>query len=684
MSRQDAAFFSPEMDAVLRNAVRSSTRRVRWDSIARLLPGVSAKACRARWEVIQPYGGLENMSFAAFQPIKRAPVVKDQSHSSKARLRRLDSATGRGGSSRGSTRGSSRTRGSSSTRGSSRTRGGAGASVSSGKRGGSAAGAKVDGRGSGGGGKAAGSADVQARDDTIVIHVCDEARGVNRDFHCGRRVLTNGMKYFRSYLSDSSSFEEIDISVHCDVHIFQWLMNYIKKPRARPELDIRNVISILISSDFLQMEGLVSHCLQHIKANVSAILKSPIDINCISSQLLVKLAQLFTPEEIDAIDDPKDKLMSKLFMRKLEALLHDPQNHLFECKHCGKLFTLEQHAWMRCPSSATTYINFHGEAIARHAPSVNWDVRKHIMNMRVAQKLRWRSIYWKLFARVNCLRCVECGQQFPLAELNHCSYHESDPVFAPGENEGRFECCRAKAFRFGVHSSPGCAARSHVPEAKTAHAKRCLDVLNKYGTLIALPFQQWIKQRAGEAADAAAEQTAEKRFKRYSAVQKAMSPSLKIPVKADNFDYTQVYADTGDGAESDYSDDMPASTRKKSSYMSSTPGRVPRLNGISRLGGIPRRKRRSSTKNTTATTVAAVPRKQWKMDRLIDEDRKRMGSLMSRLASLRTSVNPPRKRDDGSGSSRRGSSISRKGGRKSAAERRRTPLSGRGRNGGWK
>lgn len=39
------------------------------------------------------------------------------------------------------------------------------------------------------------------------------------------------MKYFEKYLSGSSSIEDIDISVHCDINIFEWLMNYLhKKP----------------------------------------------------------------------------------------------------------------------------------------------------------------------------------------------------------------------------------------------------------------------------------------------------------------------------------------------------------------------------------------------------------------------------------------------------------------------
>jgi hypothetical protein len=90
-------------------------------------------------------------------------------------------------------------------------------------------------------------------DDTIIIHVCDEGRKIERDFHCKRKILLSEMKYFCSYLSGSTAVEDIDISVHCDVFIFDWLMKYIHQSEDPPLLDSASVISILISSEFLQM-----------------------------------------------------------------------------------------------------------------------------------------------------------------------------------------------------------------------------------------------------------------------------------------------------------------------------------------------------------------------------------------------------------------------------------------------
>lgn len=64
----------------------------------------------------------------------------------------------------------------------------------------------------------------------MVIHVCDEAKNLKQDFMCPRDLLINEMRYFAEYLSvDPQRWEEVDISVHCDVQIFDWLMNYVKR-----------------------------------------------------------------------------------------------------------------------------------------------------------------------------------------------------------------------------------------------------------------------------------------------------------------------------------------------------------------------------------------------------------------------------------------------------------------------
>ena len=105
---------------------------------------------------------------------------------------------------------------------------------------------------------------------TIIIHVCDENKKQNKDFRCDKQLLVNNMKYFEKYLSDSKSADDIDISVHCDINIFDWLMRYIHKKE--PVIEIKNSVSILISSDFLQMNELVDKALTYVAKNLNDII----------------------------------------------------------------------------------------------------------------------------------------------------------------------------------------------------------------------------------------------------------------------------------------------------------------------------------------------------------------------------------------------------------------------------
>lgn len=64
--------------------------------------------------------------------------------------------------------------------------------------------------------------------EVIVIHVFDENRKMNKDFTCEKELLVTHMKYFEKYLTEATSVDDIDISVHCDIKIFEWLMKYLK------------------------------------------------------------------------------------------------------------------------------------------------------------------------------------------------------------------------------------------------------------------------------------------------------------------------------------------------------------------------------------------------------------------------------------------------------------------------
>jgi hypothetical protein len=292
------------------------------------------------------------------------------------------------------------------------------------------------------------------------------------------------MKYFEQYLL-TNPLEEIDISVHCDVQIFEWLMQYMLGDRP-PELDTNNVISILISSDFLQMEQLVAECVKFVKNNLEDVVKLPIDMNCLNDKLLRQVANLFKDAELDEVKDRKDKLVGKLFVAKLKMMLEDESKVLNKCVYCSKLFTNAQREWMVC-EKAKIFIDFHGKVIAEHVPDRNWDINKFIMFLET-QGLTWRDIYWKVWGRLISFQCLSCAEHFVGNEMRHCSYHPLEPKFNIGSNIGNYQCCNQQAVRFDTSiKKKGCAATSHQIKPDLTHTEE-YEILTKKFEVIEEPF----------------------------------------------------------------------------------------------------------------------------------------------------------------------------------------------------
>ena len=62
----------------------------------------------------------------------------------------------------------------------------------------------------------------------IVVHVIDQGRGQTRHFACSKTKVIKRMKYFDVYFNESTRIEDLDISVHCDVRIFEWLVRFLQ------------------------------------------------------------------------------------------------------------------------------------------------------------------------------------------------------------------------------------------------------------------------------------------------------------------------------------------------------------------------------------------------------------------------------------------------------------------------
>nr|XP_032804472.1 uncharacterized protein KIAA1841 homolog isoform X1 [Petromyzon marinus]XP_032804473.1 uncharacterized protein KIAA1841 homolog isoform X1 [Petromyzon marinus] len=332
---------------------------------------------------------------------------------------------------------------------------------------------------------------TESQGPTMVIHVCDEARGVKRDFSCPRQLLVQEMRYFSEYLSmEAQRWEEVDISVHCDAHIFDWLMRYVKRNTRladrgeQPQLEPNNVISILISSEFLKMDSLVEECVRYCHAHMADVVSAPSNMNCIGEELVMRIADLFTHSQAEELKDRKDKFRSKIFCKKIERLfdaehknLDSPSSaaSLYRCRLCRRLLTKDTQSKLPCVRSQML-IDRHGEILYRHVRESGWDLYVYLSALHKELK-SWRNVYWRLWGTVNYLTCSRCNQVFLCKDLSHCLYHTHPALYGDDWEAGAptglgiYPCCKQRTIRFDpLQRSKGCKVRDHVVSRASGEA----------------------------------------------------------------------------------------------------------------------------------------------------------------------------------------------------------------------
>ncbi|GMH66651.1 hypothetical protein TrRE_jg4022 [Triparma retinervis] len=338
-------------------------------------------------------------------------------------------------------------------------------------------------------------------DDSIVIHIYDESRGVKKDFDCSRKLLLKHMKYFKSYIPDQevpdpdngvvAEADDIDISVHCDIYIFEFLVDYMKSPRIAPKFETSSVVSILISSEFLQMDELVVKCLRFIAQNLGAILMLPVDLTCVSDAMCAKLAKLCPAEALVGAVDKKGKLLPRLYKKRLEIDFRERSSKsgssstklrrsstnsscLICCRHCYRLFPETEVAvnggYIRCQTkSSSVAVGFHGELVGRECEPVDeWSLTNFVASLR-RQQLEWSNIYWMLWSAAHMLR-MEDGGLAPSDSESGCLCHVKSPSFAVATGSsaevglwGVYPCCGETALKLNpweLKSERGCGTRA--------------------------------------------------------------------------------------------------------------------------------------------------------------------------------------------------------------------------------
>eukprot|EP00435_Cladocopium_sp_Y103_P056142 s624_g18.t2 len=283
------------------------------------------------------------------------------------------------------------------------------------------------------------------------------------------------MKYFEACLAGVSPEDEVEISVHCDIKVFEWLAEYMDGSREVSTLDTKDVVSILISADFLQMKALVEECIERMYGSLEHILALPLDLGCLPERLVLSLAAHFDLSTLEKLEDKHDRLKSRLYAHKLQEMLSMEQNVFFCCSRCRRLFTAEERKLQVCPAAPVS-----GEApsispvptLLQHSADLTWDVGEYVHQLREIHS--WSQLFWKIWARLQHFQCKLCKVTFCGLELHQCSYHPEPAVPLPESDSALHPCCDV------VEGSNGSQVRSHQPVCESSMDEVALDCILRH------------------------------------------------------------------------------------------------------------------------------------------------------------------------------------------------------------
>ncbi|GBP07714.1 Prolyl endopeptidase [Eumeta japonica] len=147
---------------------------------------------------------------------------------------------------------------------------------------------------------------------------CEESNDINETpinkDSSSKSLLVSKMGYFAD-ITAGQKLEDMDISVHCDIQIFEWLMKWVKSDsgpngsssntntnlnsNSQPTLNVNNVVPILVSACFLQMEPLLLDCLSFCHAHLGDVVRVSTNLSCLHDTIITRLAAMFTNVELE-------------------------------------------------------------------------------------------------------------------------------------------------------------------------------------------------------------------------------------------------------------------------------------------------------------------------------------------------------------------------------------------------
>ncbi|GET90087.1 hypothetical protein, conserved [Leishmania tarentolae] len=146
----------------------------------------------------------------------------------------------------------------------------------------------------------------------VEITVQDPVTYQERVFLCALVPLRTHMRYFEPLIqrqmnatkmsslaeSPSLSATTFTLRARCDHATFQWLMNWISGKS--PQITNNNVVSICLSSSFLQMQELSDNALMYLSAHLKELVPSSFDLTNLPTHLVLRLSHMVRDVDLAA------------------------------------------------------------------------------------------------------------------------------------------------------------------------------------------------------------------------------------------------------------------------------------------------------------------------------------------------------------------------------------------------
>ena len=322
----------------------------------------------------------------------------------------------------------------------------------------------------------------------ITIQVQDDAQRRCQEFSCAKSALLEHMPYFRDVVR-GQQLENVDITIHCELTVFDWLMRWLESRTAGtepPTLSADVVVSVLGSADFLGMEPLVEQCVTFIGGRLTAVADRP-GMACLNDRLMARLAVLFDHHSVEALSEHerlRNRLYCQLTARLCGARARPSSGSqrtaalLFRCVDCGRLLLPAVASHVPC-SARNLAVGSDGGVVYRHRPDSDWQLGAHVTQLR-RQLRSWRLVYWRLWAAAHFLWCVRCEAPFAAAQLAGCRFHPEPARHGALARSavtplGHHPCCGGTALQFDplpLGAAAGCLLRDHLVQPAPHRALR--------------------------------------------------------------------------------------------------------------------------------------------------------------------------------------------------------------------